>query len=70
VKDDQPQATGAPEIRRRSIGNGRAEGDVALPLRWKNFTGGNKAGVVLLQITLEQRDGIWRPTAAKNLNNP
>jgi serine/threonine-protein kinase len=70
VRDDQPEAAGAPQIQRRSFADGRAEGDVALPLKWTNFAGSKRTGSVLLHVTLELRDGVWRATSARNLNNP
>ena len=70
VRDAQPKATGAPQVQQRSFANGRVEGDVSVPLRWKTFTGNLKDGAVTLHITLEQQGGALRATAARNTNNP
>ena len=70
VREDRPRATGAPTVQRRSVADGRAEGDVLLPLRWTNFAGGVKNASVILRITLESQGGTLRPTAARNLNDP
>ena len=70
VSDDRPQVVGSLEVRRRTIGDGKADGDVAVPLRWKTFTGSVKNAVVVLHITLERQGGSWRATSATNTNNP
>jgi hypothetical protein len=70
VRDDQPQVAGALQIQRRTVADGKAEGDVVVPLRWKTFTGSVKNASVVLHIGLEQQGGAWRATSARNLNNP
>jgi hypothetical protein len=70
VRVERPQVTGPPVIRRRSVDGARAEGDVELPLRGKDFVGRNWAGPVVLHIVLEQRDGTWRPTSIRNTSMP
>jgi serine/threonine protein kinase/uncharacterized protein YjdB len=70
VRDDQPQVAGPLEVQKRSVADGKAEGDVIVPLRWKTFTGGVKTGSVVLHITLEQQGGVWRLTSARNTNHP
>ena len=68
VKDDRPHPTGDPRVVRKSVANAKAEGDVEVPLAWKTFTGGQKAGSVMLHITLELAGGTWRVTSANNTN--
>ncbi len=70
VEDEKPTVDGAPQVLRRSFTNERAEGEVSLPLRWKARFGVPRKNSVLLQITLDRRDGTWRLAAAKNLTHP
>jgi hypothetical protein len=70
VSVDRPQVAGALEVRRRNFADGKADGDVAVPLRWKTFTGSVKNAVVVLRITLERQGGSWRATSATNTTNP
>jgi hypothetical protein len=70
VRVERPSIAGEPHIQQRSITESRAEGDVAVPLRWTMFVGGVKNASVVLRITLELRDGTWRATSARNVNNP
>ena len=70
VEDEKPTVDGAPQVLRRSFTNERAEGEVSLPLRWKARFGVPRKNSVLLQITLDRRDGTWHLAAAKNLTHP
>jgi serine/threonine protein kinase len=70
VQDEKPKVDGAPRVQGRQFTKDRAEGEVALPLRWKTRLGITRKNSVLLQITLERRDGTWRLAAAKNLTHP
>jgi len=70
VREDEPQVTGALRVQRRAFAEGKAEGDVVVPLRWKTFIGNVKNGSVVLHITLEQQGGTWQATSARNVTNP
>jgi len=70
VREDQPQVMGTLRVQRRAFAEGKAEGDVVVPLRWKTFTGSVKNSSVVLHITLEQQGGTWQATSARNVTNP
>jgi len=70
VREDRPQVAGPPVIQRRSVDGARAEADVELPLRGKDFVGRKWEGSVVLHMVLEQRDGTWRPTSIRNTSMP
>ena len=61
VREDRPEVTGPPVVQRRSVDGARAEGDVELPLRGKDFVGRKWSGPVVLHIVLEQRE--WNVAA-------
>jgi hypothetical protein len=70
VREDKPRPSGAPVVQRPTFAAGKAEGDVTVPLRWKDFAGRDKPGSVVLHLVLEQQGGSWRVSSARNLTNP
>jgi hypothetical protein len=70
VREDTPRMDGALQVRRRTVGDGKAEGEVTVPLRWRNFAGRDKSGTVVLAMTLELQGGTWRVTSARNITQP
>jgi serine/threonine-protein kinase len=70
VRDDKPRLSGALVVQRPTFAAGKAEGDVTVPLRWKDFAGRDKPGSVVLHLVLDQQGGSWRVSSARNLTNP
>jgi hypothetical protein len=70
IREDKPRLAGAPVVQRPTFAAGKAEGDVTVPLRWKDFAGRDKPGSVVLHLVLDQQGGSWRVSSARNVNNP
>jgi hypothetical protein len=70
VREDKPRLSGAPVVQRPTFAAGKAEGDVTLPLRWKDFVQRDKSVSVVLHVVLDQQGSGWRVASARNVTNP